>query len=103
MGQKGHKLSWNQITEAAEATPALVPVEGGELLDEWAGLLETAPSFPAEGDAERRERLGEMFKATLSLTICGDVEGTISVELPCDVTEEHPNIFGPVDGEPEPL
>ena len=44
-----------------------------------------------------------MFKATLSLTICGDVEGTISVDLPCDVSEEHPNIFGPVDGEPTPL
>ena len=103
MGHKGHKLSWNQITAAAEVTPALVPIEGGEILDEWADLLETAPEFPAEGEAERRERLDEMFKATLSLTICGDVEGTISVELPCDVTEEHPNIFGPAEGEPEPL
>lgn len=103
MGHKGQKLSWNQITAAAEMTPALIPVEGGEILDEWAGLLETAPAFPSEGEAERRERLDEMFKATLNMTICGDVEGTISVELPCDVTEEHPNIFGPVDGEPEPL
>ena len=102
-GSKGHKLSWNQITAAAETTPALVPVEGGELLDEWAGLLETAPAFPAEGEDERRERLEELATATLSLTICGDVEGTITVDLPCDVIEEHPNIFGPGDGEPAPL
>ena len=46
---KGHKLSWNQIAAAAELTPALVPVEGGEILDGWAGLLEAAPDFPRRG------------------------------------------------------
>lgn len=103
MGQKGHMMSWNQITAAAAVAPALVPVEGGELLDEWADLLETAPSFPAESESERRERLEEMVTATLNLSICGDVEATISVQLPCDVIEERPNIFGPVAGEPAPL
>lgn len=103
MSQKGHKLSWNQITAAATVTPALVPVEGGELLDEWSGLLENAPSFPAEGEEERRERLEELATATLSITVCGDVEATVTVDLPCDVIEERPTIFGAVDGEPEPL
>lgn len=96
-------MSWNQITAAATVTPAPIAVEGGELVDEWAGLLEDAPSFPAENDEERRERLEELATATLSLTVCGDVEATITVDLPCDVVEERPNIFGAAAGEPAPL
>lgn len=95
-------MSWNQ-TAAAAVTPARISTEADELLDRWADDLDTSVGFRGEDETERRERLLELSKATLSLTVCGDVEGTISVELPCEVTEEHPGDISSVDGEPAPL
>ena len=34
------------------------------------------------------------------MTVCGDVEATITVDLPCEVSEERPVDAGFVDGEP---
>lgn len=97
-------MSWNQ-TAAAALPPARVTIEDQEILDRWAGDLVAAPAFYAEGEseAERRERLGELSRATLSLTVCGDVEDTITVDLPCEVLEEISRDLGLVDGEPAPL
>lgn len=95
-------MTWNQ-TAAAAVPAAAVTDEDREILDRWAGLIEAAPGFLAEDEDERRERLQELSKATLSLTVCGDVEATVTVELPCEVSEERPGDAGFVDGEPAPL
>ena len=99
---KGQKLTWNQ-TAAAALSPASDTDEDKDVLDRWAGLIEAAPGFLAEDETERRERLLELSKATLSLTVCGDVEATITVDLPCEVSEERPGDTGFVDGEPPSL
>jgi|GEM_PF-6870019 len=95
-------MSWNQAASAAEPLTR-TSVEDNELLDRWAREVDAAPDLWVEDPAERLERLEELSKATLSLTVCGDVEGTISVELPCEVSEERPGDLSPVDGEPVPL
>ena len=94
-------MTWNQT--AAAAGPPAVTDEDREILDRWAGLIEAAPGFLAEDETERRERLQELSTATLSLTVCGDVEATITVDLPCEVSEERPSDAGLVVGEPAPL
>jgi hypothetical protein len=95
-------MSWNQSTAAA-VPPAIVTPEDTELFERWSGGIEAVPAFHTESDAERCERLLELSNATLSVTICGDVEGTITVDLPCEVIEERPGDVGHVDGEPPPL
>jgi hypothetical protein len=95
-------VTWKQ-TAAASLPPAAVTDEDHEILDRWAGVIESAPGFLAEDETERRERLEELSNATLSLTVCGDVEATITVELPCEVSEEPPGDAIYVAGEPEPL
>ncbi|MDZ5623526.1 hypothetical protein SFC88_22050 [Nocardioides sp. HM23] len=95
-------MTWNQTTAAA-VPPAVVTDEDREILDRWAGLIEAAPGFLAEDETERRERLQELSTATLSLTVCGDVEATTTVDLPCEVSEERPTDAGRVAGEPSPL
>jgi len=95
-------MSWNQAAAAA-APLTRESVDDNEILDRWIGLLDDVPGFQIEDEAERRERLEELSRATLSLTICGDVEGTITVELPCEVSEEYPGDLRHVDGEPAPL
>lgn len=95
-------MSWNQAAAAAEPLMR-TSAEDNELLDRWSSELDAAPDHWVEDAAERRERLQELSKATLSLTICGDVEGTITVELPCEVSEERPGDLSPVDGEPLPM
>lgn len=101
-------MSWNQ-TAAAAPPPAQVSGGAGdvrEILDRWAGQVETAPGFLAEGESEadRRDRLRDLTAATLSMTVCGDVEATISVDLPCEVLEEQSgDHLHHVEGEPEAL
>ena len=95
-------MSWNQAAAAA-VPPVIVAPEDAELFARWSGGIEAVPAFQTESEAERRERLLELSKATLSVTICGDVEGTITVDLPCEVIEERPGDVGQVDGEPPPL
>jgi hypothetical protein len=99
---KGAQVTWNQIA-AASLPPAAVTDEDHEILDRWAGLIESAPGFLAEDETERRERLEELAKATLSLSVCGDVEATVTVDLPCEVSEEGPSDIGYVLGEPPTL
>jgi hypothetical protein len=95
-------MSWNQ-TAAAELLPAIVTPDDAEHFERWSGGIEVVPAFQIESEAERRERLLELSKATLSMTICGDVEGTITLDLPSEVIEERPGDVGEVDGEPPPL
>ena len=95
-------MTWNQ-NAAAEFPSAGVTDEDQQILDRWAGLIEAAPDFLAEDENERRERLLELSSATLSLTVCGDVEATVTVDLPCEVIEERPGDTGFVDGEPPSL
>lgn len=95
-------MTWNQ-TAAAAPSPAAMTDEDQLILDQWAGVVEAAPGFLAEDDDERRERLAELTPATLSLTVCGDVEATITVDLPCEVSDESPGDCGYVDLEPPPL
>jgi hypothetical protein len=97
-------VSWNQ-TAAAELPPARVTAEDKEILDRWAGDLGAATTLLADGesDADRRERLEDLSLATLSLTVCGDVEDTVTVQLPCEVIEERPGDVFHVDGEPDPM
>lgn len=95
-------MSWNQ-TAAAELPPFKVSAEDKEILDRWAGTVEEVPTLYVEDRIERLLRLKELAPATLSLTVCGDVEGTITVDLPCDVIEETPGAIGVLDGEPDPL
>jgi hypothetical protein len=99
---KGAQVTWNQTAAAAVPTAAVTD-EDNDILDRWAVLIEAEPEFLAEDDAERLERLEELSTATLSLTVCGDVEATITVDLPCEVSEECPGDTGFVDGEPPPL
>jgi hypothetical protein len=100
--KKGHEVTWNQTAPAA-APPAAVTDEDRDILDRWAGLIEAAPGFLAEDETDRRERLAELPRATLSLTVCGDVEATVTVDLPCEVSEERPGDVIGVDGEPVAL
>ena len=95
-------MTWNQ-TAAAAVPPAAATDDDREILDRWAGLVEAAPGFLAEDETERRERLEELRTATLSLTVCGDVETTITADLPCEVSEERPVHSGFIDGEPESM
>jgi hypothetical protein len=99
---KGAQVTWNQ-NAAAELPSAGVTDEDQQILDRWAGLIEAAPDFLAEDENERRERLLELSTATLSLTVCGDIEATVTVDLPCEVIEERPGDTGFVDGEPPSL
>lgn len=94
-------MTWNQTTAAA-VPPAAVADEDRDILDRWAGLIESAPGFLAEDEDERRERLEELATATLSLTVSGDVEATITIDLPCEISEERSGDAGVV-GEPTQL
>jgi hypothetical protein len=103
MGQpKGAQVTWNQYAAAA-LPPAAVSDEDQAILDQWAGLIESAPGFLAEDETERRERLEELATATLSLTVCGDVEATVTVDLPCEVSEERSPDADFIVGEPATL